>query len=138
MPAERCPLCGEVFEAARGSCPGCGLAAEDMVASWVSGPGEVATAGEEAICPACGYAGELDSQGDLAICPACLVAVPKDREATASLVRRVVPCPGCGLAIGLTDADRDRTVVCSRCQYFLGCLLKGERRRARRASRGPG
>src|SRR4051794_9013533 len=131
MPTDSiCPSCGGAWDAASGCCSGCGLAADDLVASWVSGRGEPVTVGEDRSCPGCGYAGEPGTQGDLTICPACLLALPGAGDPTTRPLRRVVHCPGCDLAIGITDADRDRTVVCARCRYFLGCVLKGGRRRA--------
>lgn len=134
MDAElRCPTCGERLDGSGRPCPSCGSAAgEEWAAAWVSEPAAAAggTAEAERLCPGCGYLGPLIVGEDEAVCPACYVVLPK----TSAVLERepalwqITRCPGCQLALAVTEADRDRTIVCPRCKYFLGCLLKGQRR----------
>jgi uncharacterized paraquat-inducible protein A len=35
---------------------------------------------------------------------------------------RIVHCPDCGLAFCITERGRDKTTICPRCKYFLGCV----------------
>ena len=38
-------------------------------------------------------------------------------------------CPNCQHPIELHESDRCKTVVCPECNYFLGCVLRPEKRR---------
>lgn len=53
-------------------------------------------------------------------------------EQNATPWERTIRCPECNLMIGIRGEDRARTIVCERCRYFLGCVVKGGRRHARR------
>src|SRR4051812_44230080 len=101
--------------------PSCGQG-DDEVLAWVSGPARPAPAGQDGGCPTCGFAGELIAGPNAVTCPACQAEYPKlvPGQGPVLLMAR---CGGCGLAIGITDHDRDRTLVCPRCKYFLGCVL---------------
>lgn len=136
MQAElRCPNCGERLDGPGQPCGNCGSAAgEACVAAWLSEPGESPSAKGQAeaerLCPGCGYLGPMIVGEDEAVCPACFVILPKiaaagQREPAPWQITR---CPACRLALAVTEADRDRTIVCPRCKYFLGCLLRGDRR----------
>src|SRR4051794_24323831 len=108
--------------------------ADDEVLAWISGPPESKPTGDDACCPTCGFAGEMVAGPDALTCPACLAEYPK-LVAGQGPVLMMVRCAGCGLAIGITDSDRDRTLICPRCKYFLGCVLQRIGRRAWRAGR---
>jgi uncharacterized paraquat-inducible protein A len=110
----------------RGPVDGC-----DPILSWLTsgqGPIEPGTVTEDVLCPSCGYAGEVRVEKDYSTCPACLVAF------RSSPLRRIITCPNCDQAIGLSDLDRDRTILCPRCKYFLGSLLRSESSRRARST----
>jgi hypothetical protein len=99
--------------------------------SWLTsgqGPIEQGPVTEDVLCPSCGYSGAVLVLKGYSLCPACLVAF------RSSPLRRIISCPHCDLVIGLSDQDRDRTILCPRCKYFLGCLLRTETRRRARSS----
>jgi uncharacterized paraquat-inducible protein A len=142
-----CPVCGEQCGATTGAhvapaeCPRCGTnietspplpgpADEGLIVDWLSSAasqdGPEPIRGELA-CPTCGYEGPMDRDGERPVCPACRSELP------ILAGRRIVRCPGCGQAFGLSEEDRDRTILCPRCKRFLGCLVTGDRgRRGRR------
>jgi hypothetical protein len=148
----KCPSCGEhggiLAEDGSGvpRCPRCGqrlliepLAAEeppiesraidDAVVSWVS---QVSKAhpvkrDEVATCNSCGFEGlmEYDSDRGDKICPACL-SVFRSKPA---LSRHALECPNCHEPIEVYERDRGKTIVCAACNYFVGCVLRSEKRR---------
>lgn len=133
MSAENdCPSCGRPLSAPGGKCPKCGPAVDDEVLGWISGPARSTPASEDVTCPTCGFAGEMISGMNDVICPACFAEYPKFVGGTG-LVLKQVRCQGCDLAIGVSDRDRDRTLICPRCKYFLGCVLPRIPRRAWRS-----
>jgi hypothetical protein len=44
-------------------------------------------------------------------------------------VQQFVNCPNCERKIEVYESDRGKTIICSDCQYFLGCVLLPEKRR---------
>jgi ssDNA-binding Zn-finger/Zn-ribbon topoisomerase 1 len=44
-------------------------------------------------------------------------------------VEQLLDCPNCTGTIKLYESDRGKTIVCSDCHYFLGCVLLPEKRR---------
>jgi hypothetical protein len=129
MPA--CPTCGQSYkDAGTGGCPSCRI--DSAIVAWLA-PGSDGDGGgprgEESVCLTCGYAGEMDCEGGLPTCPACRAVLPSVR------VSRIIRCEGCGQAIGISEEDRGRTIICPHCQYFLGCVLRAEGPRGQR--KGP-
>ena len=127
----RCASCGQPIDPAIGSCLNCGLASEESVLSWVSGTDEPGKVSTDRTCPLCGYEGDFTIGPDATFCPACLAEYPKFLTESASSTKQVVHCPSCNLAIGISDQDRDKTIVCVRCKYFLGCVFKSDRQTRR-------
>jgi hypothetical protein len=102
---------------------------DQAVVSWVSEPSHVpmAQAVEVASCVYCGFEGlmQYDSpKGDM-ICPACLAVYRTKPEPP----RQLIDCPNCQAPIELHESDRGKTIVCTGCNYFLGCVLLPEKRR---------
>ena len=69
---------------------------------------------------------QYDSERGDTICPACLAIY---RTRPESVRRRLMDCPNCQKPIELHESDRGKTIVCSECNYFLGCVLLPEKRR---------
>jgi hypothetical protein len=58
-------------------------------------------------------------------CPTCLAIYR-----TAPIpVQQLEDCPNCQKPIEVYECDRGKTIVCPECNYFLGCVLRPERRR---------
>jgi hypothetical protein len=95
---------------------------DDLIVSWLA-PAAVPVERSEATaargCPGCGYAGELDQVGGCLVCPACAAEIPTAPGG------RIVHCPECAWAIGVSPEDRGKTIICPRCQYFLGDVSRG-------------
>jgi hypothetical protein len=139
-----CPVCGQPFAIVSLDAEAC-PAADDEILEWVAQAG--ATREPEPttdpLCQSCGYTGpmELDRAGLRMFCPACLSVCERR---VAILVGQSI-CPHCGGTFELYEHDRGRSVLCSHCKYFLGCLLPVERpeyrlfggRRARNTSSSP-
>ncbi|AGA26988.1 hypothetical protein Sinac_2690 [Singulisphaera acidiphila DSM 18658] len=123
----RCTSCGQPIDPVSGPCLNCGVVSEDDVVSWVTGADEPGKVRTERTCPACGYEGDFSVGPDTSFCPACLAEYPKFLNESVSSLKQVVHCPSCNLAIGISDQDRDKTIICSRCKYFLGCVFKTNR-----------
>jgi hypothetical protein len=108
-------------------------AIDDMVVSWLSRSPAASQpeSDADAPCRSCGLRGLVpfnSPRGDM-VCPTCLTI---DRRATApiqQLVQQLVECPNCTCPIKVYESDRGKTIVCSECNYFLGCVLLPERRR---------
>jgi len=96
------------------------------VAGWVSEGDKPESGNGEAGCPTCGFAGELVDGPDASACPACGAEYPNGAGWT-----QMVRCPNCNLAIGVTEEDRDRTLVCARCKCFLGRVLARDSRNSK-------
>lgn len=129
MSTERdCPSCDRMQSAPEAVDPACRPAVDDEVLAWISGPAEARTASDETSCPTCGFAGEMVTGPNDLTCPACLASYPRF-VGGRSLVLKHVRCTECSLVIGVTDDDWDRTIICPRCKYFLGCVLRRSRRR---------
>jgi len=43
--------------------------------------------------------------------------------------QHAVDCPNCRQPIEVHEKDRGKTIVCPQCNYFLGCVLRSEKRR---------
>jgi hypothetical protein len=133
---DTCPTCGEEGRDAAGKCPGCGSplvespppagqsASDDLILSWLAlepcpaSPGPVV---EDASCPSCGYAGAMIIDEGHSLRPACLGRLPDPLDEG---VRGTIDCPGCDSEIKLRDGDRNKTIVCPRCKFFLGCVYR--------------
>lgn len=127
----RCSSCGQEIEPDIGTCLGCRPASEEDVVSWVSGTDEPGKVSADRTCPSCGYEGDFTVGPDATFCPACHAEYPRFLKESVSFTKQVIHCPSCNLAIGISDEDRDRTIVCTRCKYFLGCVFKSDRRSRR-------
>jgi len=44
------------------------------------------------------------------------------------VVARVINCPNCGRPIEVQDVEAGKSVICTSCNCFLGCLKKKEER----------
>jgi hypothetical protein len=144
-----CPYCGvdgSILTEDRGqipACPRCGLSLcvdvmpacaaaarstdfDDAVVAWLSEAAvATAVAGPDDLCCAkCGYEGLMDyvsHDGD-AVCAACLEVYRRKPVHAA----RSFHCPDCGHAFEISEQDRGKTIICSGCKRFLGCLLPRE------------
>jgi hypothetical protein len=100
---------------------------DDMIASWVSEPGESAEERLDAdnICPSCGLDGVMscDSARGDTICPACMTVYWREKPRGYG----TVACPGCARTVEFSDLDRGKTIICEGCKYFLGCLVPPEK-----------
>jgi hypothetical protein len=126
-----CPSCGEDRGVSTGPCPGCGADDDDLVLGWVSSGDDRGTVADEAGCPTCGFAGDLIDGPEASACPACLAEYPK-----APAWRQIIRCPNCNLAIGISDENYGKTIVCSRCKCFVGSVLRDDRRTSKETSLG--
>jgi DNA-directed RNA polymerase subunit RPC12/RpoP len=130
--APRCLRCSHRLEVepagvdgnSRGS-----VTVDDTVVSWLSQPSLVPSPRSDAVasCVSCGFEGlmQYDSQRGDTICPACL-AVYRSRPERG---RQLLDCPNCQRPIEIHESDRGKTIVCPECNYFLGCVLRQEKRR---------
>jgi ribosomal protein S27E len=132
----RCLSCGhplEIRPIANPTSPRATTAIDDLIVAWLSrSPAAPLPESEaDARCPSCGLRGLVpfnSPRGDV-VCPTCLTIV---RRATAPIqqpVQQIVECPNCTRPIEVYESDRGKTIVCSECNYFLGCVLLQERRR---------
>lgn len=136
-----CPSCGGATDEAppgRDSCPRCRgslpAPADDFIASWkdpADSP-ELRRA-EDVECRACGYSGAMNTVQDHLICPACGASDPRRRVEDAPVPARVadapvepevIECPNCGRAIEVQDVEAGKSVLCTSCSAFLGCMKK--------------
>ncbi|SIO60849.1 hypothetical protein SAMN05444166_6546 [Singulisphaera sp. GP187] len=131
----RCTSCGQPLDPALGSCPDCDRASDENVLSWVAGTDEPGKVRTDRTCPSCGYEGDFTVGPDATFCPACLAEYPRFLNEPVSSIKQLVHCPSCNLAIGISDQDRDKTIVCSRCKYFLGCVFKTDRQARKKDAR---
>ena len=104
-------------------------AIEEAVVSWITQPSHVPVAQtvEVASCVYCGFEGLMkyeSPRGDT-ICPACLAIYRTGPEP----IQQLVDCPNCQERIQVHESDRGKTIVCPACNYFLGCVLRPEKRR---------
>jgi hypothetical protein len=141
-----CPRCGRSVTIERSSAQqivaldqptAAGAVDDDSIVSWLAGAASSppARSDGDAECPACGYQGLMafdPERADL-ICPACLEDYPT-KPAPARAEHR---CPHCGRAIEIGEEHRGRTIICSGCKYFLGCLLPTEKRKHWQMGAGP-
>jgi DNA-directed RNA polymerase subunit RPC12/RpoP len=140
-----CSSCGEAADEAspgRDSCPRCGgnlaRSADDFIASWVMPPDPPEPQrAEDVECRTCGYSGEMGTVDDHLVCPACGAwnSIPRVEDTPAEApvedaprVAQVVECPTCGRAIEVHDVEAGKSVICTLCNSFLGCLKKKENR----------
>jgi|GEM_PF-5616252 len=100
-----------------------GSADDDLVLRWVATGDHQAATTDEGGCPTCGFAGDLLDGPDDSVCPACLAEYPKDKT-----WRKLVRCPNCNLAIGVSDESAGKTIICSRCKCFIGAVTRAEAR----------
>jgi len=104
-------------------------AIDDAIVSWLSEAPRPRTVKNDGIasCVSCGFEGlmQYDSDRGDTICPACLTVyrMRPDRG------QQVIDCPNCRRPIGVFESDRGKTIVCPNCNYFLGCVLRAEKRR---------
>ena len=104
-------------------------ATDESIISWLSQPPPVPVPRRDplATCAFCGFEGLLQScspKGDT-FCPTCLAIY----RAKPEPVQQRLDCPNCGQPIEIHESDRGKTVVCLACNYFLGCVLRPEKRR---------
>jgi hypothetical protein len=102
---------------------------DDDVVFWMSQMGAAKAPSSEpvAICSECGFEGltPFDSPRGDTMCTACFaVSWTGPRP-----VQQLVNCPNCERKIEVYESDRGKTIICSDCQYFLGCVLLPEKRR---------
>jgi hypothetical protein len=102
---------------------------DDAVVSWLSDAplAPLPASAAVASCRSCGFEGlmQYDSAKGDTICPACLAVYwrrPNRRHP-------VIDCPNCRRPIEVHESDRGKTIVCAGCNYFLGCVLRAEKRR---------
>ena len=104
-------------------------AIDDDVVFWLSQRDTATTSSSEpmAKCSSCGFEGltPCDSPKGDTICPSCF-AVSWTRPRP---FHQLVECPNCQGTIRVYASDRGKTIVCSNCHYFLGCVLLPEKRR---------
>ena len=105
------------------------LAIDEAVVSWLADAAPACPPKTDTIasCVSCGWHALMpydSSRGD-AICPACL-AVYRTKPVP---VQQLIDCPNCTRSIEVYESDRGKTIVCSGCNYFVGCVLLPERRR---------
>ncbi len=122
-----CPACGQPFAVVSLDADVLRAASDDEILTWVAQSEETRdrdSAGDP-LCQSCGYTGpmEVDRVGLRMFCPACLSVYERR---VAILVGHSI-CPHCGGSVALYEHDRGRSVLCSHCKYFLGCLLPVER-----------
>jgi DNA-directed RNA polymerase subunit M/transcription elongation factor TFIIS len=104
---------------------------DDDVVSWMSQlDAAKATAPSSqpvAKCSECGFEGltPFDSPKGDTICLACFAVSWTGPRPVCQLV----DCPNCQVTIEVYESDRGKTIVCSDCHYFLGCVLLPEKRR---------
>ena len=74
---------------------------------------------------------------DRLVCPACRARHPLRRIADTlaatrveddPVVAQVIDCPNCGRAIEVQDVEAGKSVICTSCNCFLGCMKKREDR----------
>ncbi len=140
-----CPSCGGATDEVppgRDSCPRCGgnlaTPADDFIASWIMPPGPPEPRrAEDVECRTCGYSGEMSTLDDQLLCPACgawnsisqLEDAPAETPVEdAPRVAQVFDCPTCGRAIEVQHVEAGKSVICTSCNSFLGCLKKRENR----------
>jgi predicted amidophosphoribosyltransferase len=124
-----CPICGQPFEAQpSGFEESTGLEPSiEEIVSWVSQAGSLAELATLRACVSCGSERLMlyqSERGDL-ICAACLAVCWSQPHP----VHEIALCPNCGQSIDLYESDRGKTIVCPDCNYFLGCMLRPEKRR---------
>jgi hypothetical protein len=130
----RCLQCGQPFRVrasspAKGESRVGGRLTDELVSTWLSeGPPLPRPARSfEFVCRSCGYAGSKPPKDRFGarVCPRCgELDRPRPRYGRSKTV-----CLDCGLIFELRSRDRGRTILCPRCNYFLGCLLPIERER---------
>ncbi len=136
-----CPSCrGATDEATPGSdsCPRCGgdppAPADDSIAAWMV-PADAPAPGraEDVECRSCGYSGEMIRVEDRLVCPACHArhslrriadALAAGRVEDLSSAAQVIDCPNCGRSIEVREVEAGKSVICTSCNCFLGCLKK--------------
>src|SRR3954452_7356129 len=94
---------------------------DDLILTWLSPepcPTSPDSISDDKVCPSCGYVGEMIIEERSYVCLACFGTLPKPLD------ERIVHCPNCELEIELTDGDRNKTIVCSRCMFLLGCVYR--------------
>ena len=99
---------------------------DDLILTWLSPEpylAEPEAVSDDRDCPSCGYTGEMIVEEGRSFCPACFGILPNPPPEE---LRRIVHCPNCDLEIVLSDRDRNKTIVCSRCRFFLGCIYRDE------------
>src|SRR3954449_3916725 len=99
---------------------------DDLILTWLSPearPAGPVPGTDDKECPSCGYVGEFVADAGRSYCPACFGILPSP---PAKELRRIVTCPNCDVEITLSDSDRNKTIVCPRCKFFLGCLYRDE------------
>jgi hypothetical protein len=142
--APQCLRCGHRVEfepLAKSGFPDTGSAVDDIVVSWLSqpqfqpSPDRSPESDATARCASCGWDGlmPIESPRGDTICPACL-AVYRTKPVSVHqlpvpVLRQLIDCPNCARSIEVYESDRGKTIVCSECNYFLGCVLLPERRR---------
>jgi hypothetical protein len=102
------------------------MSIDDLVLTWLSPeahPAEPEPVSDDRDCPSCGYSGAMIVEQGRLICPACLGISPVPLD---EAIRRIVRCPNCDVEILVSDRDRNKTIVCSRCKFFLGCIYRDE------------
>jgi hypothetical protein len=102
------------------------MAIDDLILTWLAHepcPAETQTDFGDWDCPSCGYIGWMIVEAGHSFCPACFGKLP---ELRAEELRRIVHCPNCDAEIVLSDGDRNKTIVCSHCKFFLGCIYRDE------------
>jgi hypothetical protein len=140
-----CPSCGGAADEAapgRDSCPRCdgnlAVPADDLIASWVvPAASPQPRRAEDVECRTCGYSGEMRTVENRLVCPACLAKHPLRRIAEtlaaarledAPVAAQAFDCPNCGRSIEVRDIEAGKSVICSSCNSFLGCMKKKEDR----------
>jgi hypothetical protein len=130
--APRCLRCRhrvEVEPAVLDATPCDSSAIDDSVVSWLGQDPPAPKHDGDAIttCVSCGFAGLMpcvSPRGDT-FCPTCLAIY----RARPEPVRQRINCPNCQAPIEVHEYDRGKTIVCLECNYFLGCVLRPEKRR---------
>ena len=128
----RCPECGRSYEGDSSKDDRSrwkDLAIDDAVLGWIarSSREPITESSDVDTCFSCGFEGSMpcDSERGIRICPACWAVrrdVPEERP-------HIVDCPQCGRPIDVFERDRGKTTVCPHCKYFLGCVLRSDKRR---------
>jgi hypothetical protein len=130
--APRCLRCGHRLElepAVVGGNSRESYAIDDTVVSWLSQPAIPRETESDAVasCVCCGITGlmEYESPKGDAICPECLANYGSRPEP----LQQLTDCPNCQKTIEVHESDRGKTIICPECNYFLGCVLRPEKRR---------